>query len=114
MKEESSNILKEKILNNLSEALDETIEFLGDLLENNADRNAQTNGGEKKCSYTMTPKIRIDFKTPGAFKVKATINVKNEDSCNGEAEEEFSTEGTVQGELEMNGESSKEPDENEE
>lgn len=111
MKQETIKILKEKLIANFTEALVETIDFLGDTLEKNAEKNAQDNGGEQKCTYTLLPKLRIDFKLPGTFKVRASIKVQNEDSCNGEAEEEFTTEGPVQGELEMNGKTS---DENEE
>lgn len=92
MKSEVVSKLKEELIADFAKSLENNnaIGAISEILEGNAKDNAHSEDGQtQETSITLKPSIRIEYTSPGAFAIKASINIKNIKAVTGEAESSF-------------------------
>lgn len=81
--------LAENIKRTFGDALDKVIDRIGDMLESAAAENQNDDLQVASAQMTITPKILIQYATPGTFLIDVTVPAKRIEKVCGESQMEL-------------------------
>ena len=90
MNQNITNALSAKITETFKAALDDVIDKIGEMLDEATAGNENDENQSASSQMTISPKIMIQFTTPGEFRIEVRVPAKKIVSEIGEAENEIS------------------------
>ena len=92
MNQNITNALSAKITETFAAALNDVIEKIGEMLDEATAVNENDENQTASTQMTISPKILIQFTTPGEFHIEVRVPAKRIVTSTGEAEQDLSVD----------------------